>query len=166
MTNPLSTQFVSALLREIRDCSLDFAYYYCDRFILLEQTNRLSTRNYRAKDQLSYREWIERKDAYRAIKIEGLELNAPIMRVLAHYMQRKHKIADVHAFVSNTTGVSFKWHTDTVSVVLLVLTGCKYVSINGSITTLYPGQSVFIPAGTMHRVLSKKGTVALSIGIK
>lgn len=146
-------------------CALDFRYYNSDRFVLLEQTNRLSTQNYRAKETLTYRRWIENKDSYRAVKIEGLELNPFVMQILSHYVQ-KHTIADVHAFVSNSTGVSFKWHSDTLSVLLLVLTGRKYVSINGTITTLYPGQAIFIPKGTMHRVLSKKGTVALSIGLK
>lgn len=165
-THQITSQSRQRLLRETRQCLSDFAYYDDDRFILLEQTNKLSTRNHRAKGYLTYRQWVETNATYRALKIEGLEHNDRIMQILRRHTKNKHQIVDVHAFITNATGVSFKWHTDTLSVILFNLSGCKYVSMSSKIIKLLPGQAVFIPAGTMHRVMSKKGSVALSIGVK
>jgi mannose-6-phosphate isomerase-like protein (cupin superfamily) len=71
---------------------------------------------------------------------------------------------NIHLFVTQETGVSFKWHRDDVNVYLYVLKGTKIVQLRNKTVTLKTKQGIVIPRKHIHRVFSKAGTVALSVG--
>jgi len=145
------------ILKEVKNSVEDFKYYDNDRFVFLDKQGL----DWRAKAKISYGEWIENKESFRTIKIEGLEENKRIFQYL-----RGYNIKNIHAFISHKTGFSFKWHKDDVTLILMVLCGFKRVSIKNKVYQVNPGESVIIPRGSIHKVFSKAGTVALSIGLK
>lgn len=111
------------------------------------------------KTQFSFSEWIGTQDRWPVVKVERIESLVPIRKIL-----KRFKPIDVHLFVSQKTGYSFKWHRDYVNVMLLVLKGSKKVFIKNKVYNLNSGDFVYIPKRSLHKVLSKKDTWALSIG--
>jgi mannose-6-phosphate isomerase-like protein (cupin superfamily) len=144
----------------------DFSFYENDRFMVLQHTVHSNTYLKRALDILTYRTWVEQKHTFPVIKIEGLEHNPQIYQTIQRWLTKHHTVVDIHGFVSNNNGYSFKWHQDLACVVLLVLTGSKRVFIKNKCYHLNAGDSVVIPRKHIHRVFSQAGTTALSIGIK
>ena len=111
-------------------------------------------------EKMSFVKWLETYKTWKVIKIEGFESHASSIR---QYVPCKFDTA--HAFYHQRTGTSFKWHTDTVNVLLLVLQGSKIVHLKNRRIVLTAGQSILIPKGSLHKVFSRKGTIALSIGL-
>lgn len=111
------------------------------------------------KDQMSYSQWISTKHQYKTVKVEGLE------KSLAKYFKQLDT-KDIHLFVNQKTSYSFKWHADNVDVFLFVLKGHKRLQIKNKSYILTAGTGAFIPKGYLHRAFSRKGTWALSIGLK
>ncbi len=112
-------------------------------------------------DHYSYTQWIALFSAHKAIKVEGLENNHALMRMFS-----KFRPIDIHLFVSQQLGYSFKWHADDLNVFLYVVKGKKWVEIQNKRYVVNAGQGIFIPRGHIHRVRSKHDTWALSIGFK
>ena len=112
------------------------------------------------KDVMSFREWTMAHETFDVIKIEGIESNNKIVSQL-----NIPSIKNIHLFIHNKTSYSFNWHKDDVTVLLYVVTGMKIVYIKNSRHTVKAGSFIKIPRRQIHKVFSKKGTVALSIGI-
>jgi mannose-6-phosphate isomerase-like protein (cupin superfamily) len=108
-------------------------------------------------DILTYPQWVYTISKYPVIKVEGLEQYPKLTK----QFKGAHSI---HLFVSQHRGLSFKWHKDDVDVLLYVVKGRKVVQLRNRRLILNAGQSVFIPKGHLHRVISKSDTWALSIG--
>jgi mannose-6-phosphate isomerase-like protein (cupin superfamily) len=113
------------------------------------------------KDHFTYAEWIAAHHSYPVVKVEGLEQVSAIRKRFTHL-----KPVDIHLFVAQQTGYSFKWHWDHLNVFLYVVRGYKRVQLKNKVIELHPGQGVFIPRRHLHRVMSKKNTWALSVGFK
>lgn len=99
------------------------------------------------------------------IKIEGME------KISRHVWDQLKRLCHdgpttCHVFVSNANSPSFPDHTDPDDVVLFVVDGEKNIIINGKEHVLGKGQSVNIPAGTVHRAINRKASVMLSIGFE
>lgn len=112
-------------------------------------------------EKLTYGQWIDNYKKYSTIKVENLEFEPCIIEFCKNY-----KTKNIHAFYSQRSGHSFKWHRDNLNVLLLVLSGTKLVKIKNKQIILSAGQSVLIKKNYLHKVFSKKGTWALSIGLK
>lgn len=104
------------------------------------------------KDKMSYAEWIATGHTLPVIKIEGVE------SVI------KMHCKNIHLFVHQITGPSFDWHKDDVDVLLYVIKGKKIVYMKNRKYHLYAGDSIEIPKGVLHKVISAEHTWALSIG--
>lgn len=113
------------------------------------------------KDHFTYPIWLLDHNKYPVIKVEGLEKDLSILKRF-----KKFNPIDIHLFVSQATGRSFKWHWDELNVFLYVIKGYKRVQLKNKTYELNSNQGVFIPKKQLHRVLSKKDTWALSIGFK
>jgi mannose-6-phosphate isomerase-like protein (cupin superfamily) len=111
------------------------------------------------KDVMSYAEWISTYGTFPTVKVEGLESNPGLLKKF-----KQVKVKNIHLFVNQKTGFSFKWHRDNVNVILYVVSGKKIVYLRNSCTTLVAGQSILIPKRHLHKVFSTGGTVALSVG--
>ncbi len=110
-------------------------------------------------DHMSYPEWLAQRQRFVTAKVEGLE------STLLDYFKLAN-IKDIHLFVNHRTAYSFKWHTDTVDVVLYVLKGHKKLQVKNKTYNLTAGSWAFIPKGHLHRAFSRKNTWALSLGLK
>ena len=108
---------------------------------------------------MSYSQWINSYKSYNGIKVEGLETNTKITKHFKHI-----KVKNIHLFLNQKTGYSFKWHSDDVNVFLYVVSGHKRVHIKNEVYRLTSGQGVIIPKHTLHKVFSQKNTWALSVG--
>jgi glyoxylate utilization-related uncharacterized protein len=84
----------------------------------------------------------------------------------ANKIIKSKNIIDIHVFIHNKAGYSFSWHKDETHVFLYVIKGKKIVDILNKKVLIKQNQGIFIPAKTMHKVRSIKGTVALSIALK
>lgn len=104
--------------------------------------------------------WINNYHTLPVIKVEGLEDNPQLVNAF-ELLDPK----DIHLFIAQRTGHSFKWHKDTLDVFLYVIRGYKRVFLKNQVYTLGPGQGVVIPRGHLHKVFSRKGTWALSVGV-
>lgn len=111
------------------------------------------------KEHMSYLDWLEQKNKYTTVKVEGLEKD------LSKYF-KSLKVKDIHLFVNQRTSYSFKWHCDSLDVFLFVLKGKKRLEIKNKTYILTAGSGVFIPKGHLHRAFSRKNTWALSLGLK
>lgn len=109
-----------------------------------------------ANKKMDYMEWLANYTSYPVIKVEGLEIEVPYFTPFA--------IKDIHLFVHQKYGQSFKWHKDEVNVYLYVLRGFKRVHVRNKVYNLHPGQGCIIPSGHLHKAVSTQGTWALSIG--
>jgi mannose-6-phosphate isomerase-like protein (cupin superfamily) len=103
-----------------------------------------------AKEVLSYGEYLQKIRSIPVIKLNSFTWK---------------KFSDVHLFVHNCSGKSFSWHRDPVNVVLYVLHGQKKVFTKNKVSVLFPGDFIKIPKNKLHYVVSKKNTIALSIGL-
>lgn len=111
----------------------------------------LNNQDVQVKDVMSFSKWIETYSVYPVIKVEGLERELDLCS------------NSVHLFYSQQDGLSFNWHTDDVNVLLYVVQGEKLLQFEDEEYHLTEGDSAVIPKGTLHRVNSKCGTIALSI---
>ena len=111
------------------------------------------------KDVMSFSEWVFLNKTFPTVKIEGLEDQKYLLRRF-----KSVKIKNIHLFLNQKTGVSFKWHKDNINVILYVVSGKKIVYVKNKQVVLLPGQHVIIPKGHMHKVFSVAGTLALSVG--
>ena len=118
---------------------LDYDKYNDDLIYVIDEDGK----DHKVKDLFSYSSWIE-----------GIETN----------LEFPHPIKNIHLFYSGVGGVSFKEHCDDVNVFLYVTKGEKKVHMNGKISLLKKDQGVIIPKGVYHKVDSKPGTIAYSIG--
>ena len=115
-------------------------------------------KDYRAKDELSYSDFLKQYKKFKTIKVEGLEDKD------FHKKIYKKRVNSVHLFVNNEEGKSFAPHKDDTNVYLHVIRGGKKVYINGKLNVLGPNNGIHIPKGALHEVLNIKNTWALSIG--
>jgi len=108
---------------------------------------------------MSYAEWINSSNQYPVIKVEGIESIKQIVRAFNNF-----PVKNIHLFVSQKDGTSFKWHRDSLNVFLYVLKGQKIVHLHNRKILLNPGNGIIITKGHLHKVFSKHNTWALSIG--
>jgi len=144
---------------------VNFNCFVEDQLIFINTHPKLL--DFRVRDVYTFKQWIDVHETCDVVKIEGLELDNIIIKRLSPPIKKTGmNISSIHAFISQKTGYSFKWHTDDEHVLLWVLTGMKRVHLQQKTYTLNNGDCVFMKKGQYHKVFSKKGTVALSIGIK
>lgn len=89
----------------------------------------------------------------RTVKVEGLE------NYFAEYLP-----CTVHCYVSPAGAASFPDHQDPMDVEIKCLEGIKTLVVAGKEVELHPGESIFIPANTVHRATNKYASMMLSIG--
>lgn len=87
------------------------------------------------------------------VKVEGLE---------QHFVEYVSKT--VHCFIAPAGAPSFPEHQDPVNVEIKCISGTKTLNVAGKDIELQQGESVFIPANTLHRATNKYASVMLSIG--
>jgi len=137
---------------------IDEVYAYCryenDQIFVIDEDGK----DHKVRDLFSYSSWLENWSNH-SIKVEGLEDTDIGKRI-----NFSHKIKNIHLFINNVGGVSFKEHKDDIDVYLHVDTGKKYVHMNDDVYTVSKGEGIYIPKGVMHKVDSEPGTWALSIG--
>jgi len=85
------------------------------------------------------------------VKVEGLE----------NFFQES---GTVHCYIAPKDAPSFNSHADPVDVRIKCLEGIKTLVVDGKPVELYPGESVFIPKGTLHQATNRYDSVMLSIG--
>ena len=137
---------------------ISFDRYQNRQIIAIERKN--NTISWHVNDKLTYGKWLQLVQTYPSVKVEGLENNKKLVKYFGNT-----NIKDIHLFYNPKTSYSFNWHYDCEDVFLYVVKGFKIVKIKNKIHRLYAGQGVKIPKGHLHKVLSKKGTWALSIGL-
>lgn len=130
---------------------------------LLGQLSIFGYGNYKHSDTIvsnvmSYSDWVSNHKLYTGIKVEGLETSD----LSKHF--KNIKIKNIHLFLNQKTGFSFRWHRDDVNVFLYVVKGYKRVYIKNKVLNLKAGEGVYIPKRTLHKVFSNKDTWALSVG--
>lgn len=138
-------------------------FYSFDKFLsgdikIIGYNNFLHT-DVKVKDVMNFSTWVKQKKLFPVLKIESMESHQSILKSFNFL-----KSDSIHVFLNQKSGYSFKWHSDDVHVILLVLEGCKKVFVKNKITILNQGDFIFIPRGSKHKVLSKKNTLALSFG--
>ena len=139
-------------MKLLLDEIVDYNNYENDLIFFIDETGK----DFRVKDILSYSKWVETHKDYPHIKVEGLENNPQI--------NADNKYSSIHLFVCNIASTSFKEHADDTNVYLQVLKGKKYISMNNNMLVVNENESINIPKGTMHKVDSDAGTIALSFG--
>ena len=87
------------------------------------------------------------------VKVEGLE------NYFTEYLP-----GTVHCFIAPQGAASFPEHQDPVDLEIKCLNGTKSMEIEGKEIDIHEGQSLFIPANTLHRATNKHSSVMLSIG--
>jgi mannose-6-phosphate isomerase-like protein (cupin superfamily) len=120
-------------------------------------------KDFRVKDVMSYRKWLENFKKYNNIKVEGLD-NKNYHKSLLKDIQLQIKVNSVQLFFNQLGGFSFPKHTDDVNVFLYVIKGAKNVFIDDEPILIKECQGISIPKGTPHQVNSLPDTWALSIG--
>jgi mannose-6-phosphate isomerase-like protein (cupin superfamily) len=111
------------------------------------------------QDKMTFGEWVNSYKDYSTVKVEGIE---SIPSVLRRFKRLNPK--NIHMFITQKTGKSFNWHKDSVNVYLYVVRGQKIVHLKNKRHIVSSGQGVFIPKNHLHKVFSKAGTLALSVG--
>jgi len=147
------------LFKEIKDEIVSFERYQKRQLIAIQRLNK--TISWHANDKLSYGEWVQKLSTFASVKVEGLEDNHKLVNFFADI-----NIKDIHLFYNPKSSYSFNWHYDCENVYLYVVKGFKIVRVKNKIHRLSAGQGIKIPKGHLHKVLSKKGTWALSVGSK
>lgn len=149
------------LLRLVKDEISSYDRYNNNQLLALDRSVATGFVSWQASEQFTFSEWIEKIETFTVIKVEGLEDNKKLIKVL-----RPLNIKDIHLFNSIKTDYSFGWHHDTTDVYLFVLKGKKRISIRNKTYFLNSGEGILIPKGHKHRVFNYKDTWALSIGLK
>lgn len=111
------------------------------------------------QDKMTFGEWINSYKDYSTIKVEGIESIPSVSREF-----KRLKPKNIHMFLSQKTGTSFKWHKDDVNVYLYVVRGQKIVHLRNQRRIVSSGQGIYIPRNHLHKVFSRAGTLALSVG--
>jgi len=71
----------------------------------------------------------------------------------------------VHIFYAKEGSPSFDEHSDPVDLILQVTHGVKTISLKQMDHTLLKGDSLYIPAGTLHCATNKNESIMLSWGL-
>jgi len=143
-------------LKLLQDLLIDYDYYNGSMIRVIDQG-----KDWAVNDKLSYGNWLDQIRSFEVLKLEGLE---SIQNITGQF--KKHKIKNIHAFYNQKSGFSFKWHSDNIQVLLVILKGQKRLEIKNKVFNLRVGDAVIIPKGHKHRAWSTKGTWALSIGLE
>ena len=96
-------------------------------------------RDREVKEHMTYGEWLREYDRFKTIKVEGLEETKWITECVdevVHNITGK-KRSNIHLFVNQKPGVSFKSHKDDLDVYLYVVKGKKRVNVEGEDITVY-----------------------------
>ena len=119
------------------------------------------------KEHMSFGEWLREYERYKTIKVEGLEdtpwLREVLDEVVLNITGKKRQ--DIHLFVNQKPGVSFKAHRDDKDVYLYVVKGKKTVDLDGIKQIVYDDEGVIIKEGVKHFVENEADTWGLSIGV-
>ena len=119
------------------------------------------------KEHMSYGEWLREYERYKTIKVEGLEdtpwLREVLDEVVLNITGKKRQ--DIHLFVNQRAGVSFKAHRDDKDVYLYVVKGKKVVDLDGIKQIIYDDEGVIIKECVKHFVENEADTWGLSIGV-
>jgi len=119
------------------------------------------------KEHMTYGEWLREFERFKTIKVEGLEDVAWLREVLDEVVLNitGKKRQDIHLFVNQKPGVSFREHKDDKDVYLYVVKGKKKVSLNGEVKPIYDDEGILIEQGVKHFVDNEADTWGLSIGV-
>lgn len=150
----------SAIFNAVKTEVVNYDRYEANQLKVIGVCNRQSTDSI-VSDHFSFAQWVNQHTNYPVIKVEGLEQSPFLMRAFKHFQP-----VDIHLFVSQHSGYSFKWHTDSVNVFLYVVKGQKIVYIKNKVHIVNAKSGIFIQKGHLHKVYSRAGTWALSIGFK
>ena len=96
-------------------------------------------RDREVKEHMTYGEWLREYERFKTIKVEGLEETKWITECVdevVHNITGK-KRSNIHLFVNQKPGVSFKSHKDDLDVYLYVVKGKKKVNVEGEDITVY-----------------------------
>ena len=124
-------------------------------------------RDREVKEHMTYGEWLREYERFKTIKVEGLEETKWITECVdevVHNITGK-KRSNIHLFVNQKPGVSFKSHKDDLDVYLYVVKGKKKVSLNGEVKPVYDDEGILIEQGVKHFVDNEADTWGLSIGV-
>jgi mannose-6-phosphate isomerase-like protein (cupin superfamily) len=124
-------------------------------------------RDREVKEHMSYGEWLRESERFKTIKVEGLEETKWITECVDEvvYNITGKKRSNIHLFVNQKPGVSFKSHKDDLDVYLYVVKGKKKVNFDTESKIAYADEGVYIPEGKTHNVDSEADTWGLSIGV-
>jgi len=119
------------------------------------------------KEHMTYGEWLREYNRFKVIKVEGLEDVAWLREVLDEVVKNitGKTRQDIHLFVNQKPGVSFKPHKDDKDVYLYVVKGKKKVNMNNEVKPIYDDEGIVIKQGVEHFVDSEADTWGLSIGV-
>jgi mannose-6-phosphate isomerase-like protein (cupin superfamily) len=146
-----STTLFNKLLNQTKPIIFDYERYESGELKIIGHPD-IGNSDVSVRDCMSFGQWLETYKVYPIIKVEGLERILDI------------NSTSIHLFYNQKTSRSFNWHTDEVTVDLLVLRGWKSLQIKNKKIILTHGQTARIPKGHLHRAFSRAGTWALSIG--
>jgi mannose-6-phosphate isomerase-like protein (cupin superfamily) len=149
----------SKILKLVKDQHLDYSRYESGELKVIGHPDHRHS-DYCVNEFHSYIEWVKDYQKYPVIKVEGIENIKKIKDAF------DLPVDNIHLFVSQNFGISFNWHRDDVNVFLYVLKGQKRLWVRDKQYIINARQGVLIPKGHLHRVRSKKGTVALSVGYR
>jgi mannose-6-phosphate isomerase-like protein (cupin superfamily) len=102
-------------------------------------------------------------------KIERMEhLSLTIANICYSIRASQHHVGPItaHLFIAPETGLSFKEHTDPDDVLLYMVEGRKLFVVAGREIWLETGESLFIPANTLHQAFVDGYSLMLSIGLE
>jgi|TARA_B100000902_G_C27314677_1_gene920503 mannose-6-phosphate isomerase-like protein (cupin superfamily) len=119
------------------------------------------------KEHMTYGEWLREFNRFKVIKVEGLEDVSWLREVLDEVVKNitGKTRQDIHLFVNQKPGVSFKSHKDDKDVYLYVVKGKKKVNMNNEVKPIYDDEGIIIKQGVEHFVESEADTWGLSIGV-
>ena len=119
------------------------------------------------REHMTYGEWLREFERFKTIKVEGLEDVAWLREVLDEVVLNitGKKRQDIHLFVNQKPGVSFREHKDDKDVYLYVVKGKKKVSLNGEVKPIYDDEGILIEQGVKHFVDNEADTWWLIIGV-
>lgn len=149
-----------AIVKQLKSYILNFNSYQSAQIKVIGYNHQRGV-DWPVIDKLSFGQWIDTHHKYSNIKIEGLECDSCILRFCS-----TRGIKNIHAFYNQKSGYSFKWHSDDLDVLLIVVKGYKRLEIKNSTYNLRAGDSVIIPKGYKHRAWSSADTWALSVGLQ
>ncbi len=108
-------------------------------------------RDREVKEHMTYGEWLREYERFKTDEV-------------VHNITGK-KRSNIHLFVNQKPGVSFKSHKDDLDVYLYVVKGKKKVNVEGEDKIAYADEGVFIKEGQYHYVDNEADTWGLSIGV-